>query len=467
MDYSLWIPTAILQVLFCGFAAGHNLSGPDNVTVVIKNGQATVFWDPPEWAPSLAHYQVELKRYSRSGGWSAVPACNSTHLTCCDISDIIRPLDYYFVRVRLVTEHTASQWTKGRRKLCLAESELLPPAFILLANSSSLRVKVHVNPTLKKIFLSGLLYKIYLKEVGQKNQTASVVLLVNSYDKDEKEGLFNYLQWGHEYCVSGTVEAIARPTISEVSTEHCIILPRPEWYKILIMGLVALALMAVLGLLVLLVWCMAKPPEKLPITLRSSVSGWRPLSVTETQVESVTDKGWLLMSGQVQGKSGGMEEKSTVTMEERDGEDRRDSTDSGVSMSQTDGERGQGEAGWQQEDSGCGSLGSSSGGFEEPPLLDGRNNSYGSTQIEDSGAGLEHHKDSGVECEECGMMTSAVVVVGDGYRHQAPTSVEVLSYERKVEGEGTPTSKLQESKCKKAHHSFSTLRSHAPLNLLA
>lgn len=151
------------------------------------------------------------------------------------------------------------------------------------------------------------------------------------------------------------------------------------------------------------------------------------MNIGSVHVETITDKGWLLMSNKTDEKTNAPE--NTTLFPEEDKE-RRESTDSGVSVGPQDSMKHRGsDTQTVHDDSGCGSLtGSEDGGrrsLEELPSLDGGVTGSGGERGEDSGLGMGNRDgsdslkeaDSGLLCE--------VVVVGDGYRSQSPSADEI------------------------------------------
>ncbi|XP_073674259.1 interleukin-10 receptor subunit alpha [Garra rufa] len=151
------------------------------------------------------------------------------------------------------------------------------------------------------------------------------------------------------------------------------------------------------------------------------------MNVGLIQVETVTDKGWLLTSNKTE-KSKAFDENEDLLEEDKD---RRESTDSGVSVGQQHSVKNQGsDEHIEQEDSGCSSLTGtedslSSGrrSLEELPFLDGGVNPSSETERkEDSGLGMGNQDASDNLKETDGDLLSEIVVVGDGYRSQSPSA---------------------------------------------
>ncbi len=152
------------------------------------------------------------------------------------------------------------------------------------------------------------------------------------------------------------------------------------------------------------------------------------MNVGLIQVETVTDKGWLLTSNKITGKSKAFDENKDLLEEDIE---RRESADSGVSVGQQHSIKNRGTDGLTgQEDSGCGSLTGtedslSSGrrSLEELPFLDGEVNiSNESERKEDSGLGMGNQDTSDNLKGTDGDLLSEIVVVGDGYRSQSPSA---------------------------------------------
>ncbi|XP_055735604.1 uncharacterized protein LOC129821897 [Salvelinus fontinalis] len=427
MDWTFWI--SILALLITSdYVSGEDLLKPVNLTVDIWDGEATLLWDSPEGAPPLAQYQVQMSRYVNTN-WANVTRCDRTQLTYCDLSYLIGDFFMlYKVRVRLVTENSISAWS--RKTFNPRTSKLQHPSSTLLATSSSVTVRVHRKPLLKKIFPFGLTYTIYLRDGGQDNKTVAIQLKDDD-DEDNSEVRFTSLHWGREYCVSLKVAGNGGEFTSEVSPEQCLLLPEQEWY---ILAVVSFSILSVMGVLVMLALCFfLRRPEKVPVALKSTGSGWQPLCVGDVPVEIVTDKGWFMSTARTDAMVWFADERTSLAGkgEQEEGEDRRTSLDSGACTKSHISGNGNGRSPEKQEDSGCGSLGapesavSSRSGTGEPPLLDRRINIDISLK-EDSGVGLGCQLGcaGSLQGDDCGILPEMVMVTGDGYRSQSPSSVD-------------------------------------------
>lgn len=155
-----------------------------------------------------------------------------------------------------------------------------------------------------------------------------------------------------------------------------------------------------------------------------AVNGWLPMNVGQTEVESVTQKGWLLNSNKIAEKTKAFDEIEELSEDEKE---RRESTDSGVSIGQQDSIKNRPQ---REEDSGCGSLTGtedslSSGrrSLEELPFLDGGGNSSSVEGTrEDSGLGIQTQDISDKPKPMHDDLLSEIVVIGDGYRSQSPSA---------------------------------------------
>lgn len=160
----------------------------------------------------------------------------------------------------------------------------------------------------------------------------------------------------------------------------------------------------------------------------------------------VISNGWFLSRANPEGKRELSEDKIAILQEE----EKRASLDSGVSMvtNSTGGDAGMVRQ-EPQEDSGCGSLGSSAenenehGGSSMLPLLEGRNKCNTVTRGEDSGLGLGFNTESAgnSEGEDTRSLPDTEVPIGDGYRSQSPSAIVVLP----STPETTPTQTLPET----------------------
>ncbi|XP_055752319.1 interleukin-10 receptor subunit alpha-like [Salvelinus fontinalis] len=433
MDWTFWISILLIS---SDYVSGKDLPMPVNLMVDIWDGEVTLLWDPPEGAPPLAQYQVQMARYVNNN-WTNVTSCDRTELTYCDLSYLIDDFFMiYKVRVRLVTENSISAWSQPK-KFNLRESKLQHPSSTLLATSSSVTVLVHRKPLLKKIFPFGLTYTIYLQGKGQGHKTV-IRHLKDEDDEDKPEVRFTSLDWGQEYCVSLKVAGNGGEFTSELSPEQCLLLPEQEWY---ILAVVSFSILSVMGVLVILSLCLCyflMRPEKMPVALKSPGSGWQPLCVGVDPVEIVTDKGWFMNTARTDAMVWLADERTTTAGkgELEEGEDRRAGLDSGACTQSHISGNGKGGSPAKQEDSGCGSLGapesaiSSSSGTGEPLLLDGTMNTDINLK-EDSGVGLGCQLGcaGSLQGEDCGILPEMEMVTEDGYRSQSPSSVDTHVFE--------------------------------------
>ncbi|KAJ8403718.1 hypothetical protein AAFF_G00345860 [Aldrovandia affinis] len=453
MDYSSWIFTLVLLMVYSqrGYAEDQKLEQPSNVTLDMWDGEVTLVWAPPAKAWSQFRYNVQVAEYNGKLLWIPVRHCNGTLSTRCDLTDVTNSINHYWARVQTVKEESTSDWLKYRKKFTKKNSKVRPPTFTLSTTPTSVKVRVHRKPALMVTFSHGIKYTYHLQEKGQDNVVHKSVLWVGDEEKEEKDVELEYLTGGREYCVRLDMEDTSGTFKSGTSSEQCIILPEPgKWLRLMVIGLALISLMGLLGLMGLLLNCFLRRPEKLPSTLKSSGSSWNPLSLREVPVEVVMNKGWLLISRNTQGKGGVMGEKMKLRDKE-EGQDRRGSLDSGMSMDQALAETGRGGAGeggggksCKLDDSGCGSLGESDGDIggsrqpsEELPVLDGRNDGHGSPQKEDSGMGqgCQYSGPRSLQGEDCGHLLHKVAATGDAYRSQRPSFVVVQDSEREEASE--------------------------------
>ncbi|XP_060744672.1 interleukin-10 receptor subunit alpha isoform X2 [Tachysurus vachellii] len=354
--------------------------------------------------------------YPDSQGWSNVSHCNLLKTTVCNIGNL--PVDSdYRVRVGALSTQNNIFWSY-RRHINIQRSQLIAPTFTLSSTSYSVRVKIYRKQILNEIFTNGVQYTTYLWPAGQENQTLTKI----DGDEDDDDGdgdmTFTSLQPLQVYCVLVKVESTANDA-SNISPVHCIKLPT-DWT--LVICLILLGLMGIMAFLMLCV-CFLRRPQKMPSALKL-VSVWKPMTIESVQVETVTEKGWIIISKNTDTKC--------IEFIEEDKE-RRESLDSGVSIEQlqlsVSNTKTEGQNGDVQVDSGCGSLEGTEGsgsvrrttGQFSIHDCSGENEGTG-----DSGLGLGHHEGSGsLEGEDTELLPR--VVAGDGYRSQSPSSVDVLN----------------------------------------
>ncbi|XP_068567214.1 interleukin-10 receptor subunit alpha [Cebidichthys violaceus] len=421
MDMSNKTPLLVFLIVYINCVSGLDVPQPDQLVVKILDGEVIVLWRHPANSPSNSQYNVQMTKYT-DNEWAMVASCTEINNTYCDLSSLVH--DYrskYKVRVQLVAGHDVSVWT--HKTFLPNRSELQPPSFTLWATSSTLTVYVHQKNILKKLFPFGLTYTIYLEERGQhiKNTTA---YLKDDVEEDQRTKSFSSLHWGREYCVSIKVEGIGALSTSRVSPKQCLLLPEQEWYMIAVSSLSIMGVLASFAIMATILLCYLRRPEKTPAALKSTVSGWLPLSVGEGTMEVVTDKGWLLSSYKAKVKNGVKDPvtHNTVTEDDRE-EDRRTSMDSGLGMESNSATTSGGSPPMRQEDSGCGSLGeqeSSTSCQTDYPLKDKMTDTDMARKRGDSGLGLCCQLDSS-SANLDGEDSGSLKVAGGNYRRHSPS----------------------------------------------
>ncbi|RVE64829.1 hypothetical protein OJAV_G00129800 [Oryzias javanicus] len=368
-------------ILFLSLVSGNKVLPPEKLDVNIWDGEVTVTWEHPVNSPSNYWYNVEMGRYG--GEWKNVSDCTRIKKTFCDITKLIENYDgAYKVRVGLVTPHHQSE--KKTIKFFPNKSELLPPSFTLWATSSTLSVYIHEKPILKKVFPYGVTFTVYLEELGPQNKTTKAHL-EDSALMDQRTKVFTGLQHGTKYCVSAMVEGKGALFYSHKSEPQCLNLPEQEWYILAVSSLSILGFLAAVFIIGIVILCYVRVPAKTPAALKSTKSGWHPLSVAEGPTEVVTDKGWFLTRNRVIDLP-----VSHVMTPEETKDTKRTSVNSWVSIETNSATDNGGSPPSRQEDSGCGSLMESENSTSSQyPLTDDRTTPDPVRQREDSGVGMD------------------------------------------------------------------------------
>ncbi|XP_068441578.1 interleukin-10 receptor subunit alpha [Clinocottus analis] len=424
MDMRNKTPLLVFLIVYINCVSGLDIPQPDKLVVNILDGEIIVHWRHPADAPSNSQYNVQMAKYT--GEWAIVASCTEIKHTYCHVSNLVD--DYhsaYKVRVQLVAGDDVSVWK--HKKFLPNTSELQPPSFTLWATSSTLTVYVHQKPILKKLFPFGLTYTIYLEERGphKKNTTA---YLKDDVGEDQRTKSFSSLRWGQEYCVSIKVEGIGSLSTSSVSPKQCLLLPEREWFSIAVSSLTILGVLASIGIMATILLCYLRRPGKTPAALKSTPSGWLPLSIGEGTMEVVTDRGWFLSRDKTKVKNCVEDRVAHDTVPEDDREeDRRTSMDSGLSMESSSATTSRGSPPRRQEDSGCGSLGeqeSSTSCQTDYPLKDERTDTDMAAKRKDSGLGLCCQLDSSSINLE-GQYRGSLKVARVNYRSHNPSAVQI------------------------------------------
>ncbi|XP_017347133.1 interleukin-10 receptor subunit alpha [Ictalurus punctatus] len=414
MDRSPWVSALVILLHLTLYISGE--TRPRNVIVHIWEGNVTITWEPPQENAGDYRYQVQLSHYADSPTvWENVTHCNLLNATICNIGYL--SVDSNFkVKVGALTTQNSISWSV-KRHINIRHSQLFAPTFSLSSTSYTVRVKIHRKQILDEIFSNGVRYTTYLWQDGQENQT---VTKSDDDIDDDGEMTFISLQSLQVYCVFVKVESIATDA-SNSSSVHCIRLPIGVS---LIICIILLGLLGIMAFLMLFI-CFLRRPRKMPSALKLVVNAGKPLIIKSDQVETVTDNGWIVITNNSDTK------KSIEFTEEDKG--RRGSLDSGVSIEQlhltVSNAKTEKQNGDLQVDSGCGSLKGTevSGSVGRVTRQFSMNEIHRSGEnggSEDSGLGLGPHEASGsLEGEDTGLLSE--VVVGDGYRSQSPSSVDV------------------------------------------
>ncbi|XP_061576319.1 interleukin-10 receptor subunit alpha [Cololabis saira] len=431
MDKKNKIPNLIFfifsLILFINHVSGMDVRQPVKLEVNISDGEVIVFWEHPVDIPTEFGYNVEMTRY-QSNDWTPVSGCSMTRNHFCVLTSLID--DYgsgYKVRVQLVTGTQVSAWIY--KKFLPNRSGLLPPAFSLWATSSTLTVKVHEKPILKKLFPFGVIYTIYLEELGQDNKTTTAYLR-DEGEEEQRKLIFTALHWGREYCVGIEVEGTGSLSKSSMSPQQCLHLPEQEWFIVAASSLSLLGAIAVVAIMGSILLCYLRRPAKTPAALKSPVGAWLPLSVTEETMEVVTDKGWFLYSYGPAVKNSFNLPVTHVTITEDSEEDRRTSMDSGVNIESNSTTDNGTTPPMRQEDSGCGSMGgpeSSTSSQVDYTLKDERteHDEVIVRKREDSGVGMGCRlESSSINMDEQESAPLMKCIALQSYRSQNPSVVQ-------------------------------------------
>uniref|UniRef100_A0A1A7WHB2 Interleukin 10 receptor, alpha n=3 Tax=Iconisemion striatum TaxID=60296 RepID=A0A1A7WHB2_9TELE len=424
MDIKNKMPVMVLLILYISQVSGIKIPSPHNVEVNISDGEVTLIWDQPVDSPSDNMYNVQMAKYN--GEWAEASSCTKTKETYCILNNYIH--DYrviYKVRVQTVKGIGVSEWIN--KKIRLNEGGLLPPSFNLWVTSSTLTIYVHEKPILKRIFPFGVTYIVTVEEIGDENKTTT-----DYFEEDQKTKTFTGLQWGRKYCVSVKVEATTAPSSSRVSDQQCLVLPEQEFYVIAATSLSILGVLAVVAIMSSILLCYLRRPAKTPTSLKSPISGWHPLSVSEGSMEVVTDKGWFLSSYDTGVKNSVKLPVSHTTIkedvEEEEEDIRRTRVDSGLSMESDSDTKSVEKPPERQEDSGCGSMGDPEGSSDSPtdyPLQSDIDTGEVGKR-EDSGMGMSCQLDStslNLDGQDGEPLMKTVIV--DNYRSQNPSVMQL------------------------------------------
>ncbi|XP_061136447.1 uncharacterized protein LOC133155273 isoform X2 [Syngnathus typhle] len=218
---------ALVLLSIINFVSGVGVPQVDALSVNVLDGEVVVLWKQPRNTTSDLKYNVQMAKLA--GEWAMVLSCTNITNTYCHLSGLIR--DYgagYKVRIQTVDGANKSGWTV--KKFLPNGSKLQPPSFTLYATSSTITVRVHQKPILRKLFPYGVTYIIKLEEKNRIDKVEAkepiMAYLIDNEDQGSKT--FTSLRWGVEYCVSMMVEGNGALSKSDLSPEQCLLLPEQE-----------------------------------------------------------------------------------------------------------------------------------------------------------------------------------------------------------------------------------------------
>ncbi|XP_061136446.1 uncharacterized protein LOC133155273 isoform X1 [Syngnathus typhle] len=397
---------ALVLLSIINFVSGVGVPQVDALSVNVLDGEVVVLWKQPRNTTSDLKYNVQMAKLA--GEWAMVLSCTNITNTYCHLSGLIR--DYgagYKVRIQTVDGANKSGWTV--KKFLPNGSKLQPPSFTLYATSSTITVRVHQKPILRKLFPYGVTYIIKLEEKNRIDKVEAkepiMAYLIDNEDQGSKT--FTSLRWGVEYCVSMMVEGNGALSKSDLSPEQCLLLPEQEWFIISVSSLTVLSVLAVAAILVVGLFCHLKRPAKMPAALKSPVRGWHPLTLGEGPIEVVTDKGWFLTGSRTEVRNFAEISQNKGTLGVLRKHNDRASVDSGVSMECNATEKQDRSPQRRQDDSGCGSMGETVYPHQDDPMQ---------TRWKESGVGLGSRLES-LTVNTLGQESGPQF---DNYRRQSP-----------------------------------------------
>ncbi|KAJ0063953.1 hypothetical protein NL108_014469, partial [Boleophthalmus pectinirostris] len=224
-----------------------------------------------------------------AGEWTKVNKCTNITEMFCDLSHRIEEYTgIYKVRVQLEAGGAQSEWTH-KKKINPTSTELQPPSFTMWATSSTLTIHIHQKPILRKLFLYGITYTIYLVETEQ-NKNTTAYLKDDIWDHQRKKE-FSSLRWGKEYCITikvegngGLASSLSHPqcvTLPDQGKTCCLLSPHvkhlwvytnshcyfTEWIITAIVALTIMGALIIVAFISSLILCYVKQPVKTPTAL--------------------------------------------------------------------------------------------------------------------------------------------------------------------------------------------------------
>ncbi|XP_041067052.1 interleukin-10 receptor subunit beta-like isoform X2 [Carcharodon carcharias] len=140
-------------------------------------------WNPVTYRKGDIHYSVEYQSYYDMHYNKQKPfkkGCTSIRITECDLSNVLKKMFGYCLRVRAEYENETSEWTVIKEFEPLADTEIGPPSKVvvkprldMLDIDISEPVNENDNMSMHEYFLD-LAYKVSYWKVGEEEKTESV-----------------------------------------------------------------------------------------------------------------------------------------------------------------------------------------------------------------------------------------------------------------------------------------------------
>ncbi|XP_036603561.1 interleukin-10 receptor subunit alpha [Trichosurus vulpecula] len=228
-------------------------------------------WEPGQNQTQNIYYEVQYRRYGES--WNPVPHCNRTPHLSCDLTLATLELDEqsYYARVRAITGHQTSNWTRTDSRL--SKDDVILRIDQLKLQLSGNTVLLEILPARPPGATGNISYKNLFKHYREYDLSITKTL-ENREPIQISTKIYNETHnfsatEGEEVCIRAKPVIKSQPNEGIWSEPKCITIPQPDFTVTTISAFFASLLMVCLAVGYLGIQLYIRKPKKPPEVLAS------------------------------------------------------------------------------------------------------------------------------------------------------------------------------------------------------